>query len=50
MAVAAALSGTALLAGLAWAMAGGRAGTLTLAAGAITAMCFLSVTALAHRR
>jgi hypothetical protein len=45
-AVAAAVAGTALLAGWLWAMAGGVAGTLTLAAGAITAMLFLSFTAL----
>ncbi|MEU4625044.1 DUF998 domain-containing protein [Actinoplanes sp. NPDC023801] len=45
-AVAAAVSGTALLAGDLWAMSGGVAGTLTLAAGAITAMLFLSFAAL----
>ncbi|WP_433826597.1 hypothetical protein ACQP2E_31495 [Actinoplanes sp. CA-015351] len=46
LAAAAALSGTALLAGDLWAMSGGALGTLTLAVGAITAMCFLSVAAL----
>ncbi|TWG24625.1 DUF998 domain-containing protein [Actinoplanes teichomyceticus] len=45
-AVAAAASGTALLAGDLWAMSGGAAGTLTLAVGAITAMLFVSLTAL----
>ncbi|GIE28047.1 hypothetical protein Ait01nite_010920 [Actinoplanes italicus] len=48
-AVAAALSGTALLAGWLWAMSGGTAGTLTLAVGAIAAMLFLSWTALRSR-
>ncbi|GLW29204.1 DUF998 domain-containing protein [Actinoplanes regularis] len=43
---AAAISGTALLVGDLWAMSGGAAGTLTLAVGAITAMLFLSMTAL----
>ncbi|MEU8664915.1 DUF998 domain-containing protein, partial [Actinoplanes philippinensis] len=45
-AVAGLLSGTALLAGWLWAMAGGTAGTLTLAVGAIAAMLFLSVAAM----
>ncbi|GIE85577.1 DUF998 domain-containing protein [Actinoplanes regularis] len=45
-ATAAAISGTALLVGDLWAMSGGAAGTLTLAVGAITAMLFLSMTAL----
>jgi hypothetical protein len=45
-AAAAAVSGTALLAGWAWAMAGGAAGTLTLAVGAISAMLLVSWTAL----
>ncbi|BAL91890.1 hypothetical protein AMIS_66700 [Actinoplanes missouriensis 431] len=49
MALGAALAGTALLAGDGWAMSGGSAGTLTLAVGAITAMCFLSVAALNPR-
>ncbi|BCJ42125.1 hypothetical protein GCM10010168_64970 [Actinoplanes ianthinogenes] len=49
-ALAATLSGTALLLGDAWAMTGGPAGSLTLAAGAITAMCFLTATALHVRR
>jgi hypothetical protein len=44
-AVAAAVSGTALLTGWLWAMSGGTAGTLTLAVGAITAMLFVSWTA-----
>ncbi|GAA4591044.1 hypothetical protein BJY16_000142 [Actinoplanes octamycinicus] len=48
-AVAAALSGTALLAGDIWAMTGAPAGSLTLAAGAITAMCFLTVAAIRTR-
>ncbi len=40
------LCGTALLTGLLWAMSGGVAGTLTLAVGAIAAMCFVSAAAL----
>jgi hypothetical protein len=48
-AVAAGLAGTALLVGDAWAMSGGAAGTLTLAAGAITAMLFVSLTAAWYR-
>ncbi len=49
-AVASRLAGTALLVGDVWAMAGGRAGSLTLAIGAITAMLWVSVVAarLAH--
>lgn len=39
------LAGTALLAGDGWAMAGGTAGTLTLAVGATAAMVFVSLTA-----
>ncbi|MEU4556968.1 DUF998 domain-containing protein [Actinoplanes sp. NPDC023936] len=50
MAIGAAFSGTALLVGDGWAMSGGSAGTLTLAVGAITAMCFLSIAALNSRR
>ncbi|MEU4688156.1 DUF998 domain-containing protein [Actinoplanes sp. NPDC023714] len=49
LAVTAAISGTALLAGDAWAMSGAPAGTLTLAVGAITAMCFLTVAAASTR-
>ncbi|MEU8240376.1 DUF998 domain-containing protein [Actinoplanes missouriensis] len=49
LALGAALAGTALLAGDGWAMSGGPAGTVTLAVGAITAMCFLSVAALYPR-
>jgi hypothetical membrane protein len=45
LSIAAAVAGTALLLGDGWAMTGGPAGSLTLAAGAITAMCFLSVAA-----
>jgi hypothetical protein len=48
-AVAAVIAGTALLAGNLWAMSGGTAGTVTLAAGSITAMCFLSLVALRTR-
>ncbi|WP_328460909.1 DUF998 domain-containing protein [Actinoplanes sp. NBC_00393] len=48
-AAAAVVAGTALLAGDLWAMSGGTAGTLTLAVGAITAMCFLSLTAIRSR-
>jgi hypothetical protein len=50
LSVAAISSGTALLAGWMWAMAGGTAGTLTLAVGAIAAMCFVSLTALLPHR
>ncbi len=39
------VGGTALLVGDVWAMAGGRAGALTLAIGAITAMLWISVVA-----
>ncbi|WP_020417659.1 DUF998 domain-containing protein [Amycolatopsis sp. ATCC 39116] len=39
------LAGTALLVGDGWAMAGGPAGSLTLAVGAITAMLWISVVA-----
>lgn len=44
-AVVAVAAGTALLAGDLWAMTGGALGTLTLAAGAITAMLYVSATA-----
>jgi hypothetical protein len=44
-AVAAVVSGTALLAGNGWAGSGGTAGSLTLAVGAITALIFIAVTA-----
>jgi hypothetical protein len=52
MTAAALVSGTVLLAGDGWAMTGGALGTVTLAAGAITAMCFLAVVATRnlHRR
>ena len=45
LSVAGAVAGTALLAGDGWAMSGGAAGSLTLAAGAIAAMLFVSATA-----
>lgn len=44
-AVASRVAGTALLVGSGWAMTGGRAGSLTLAIGAITAMVWVSVVA-----
>ncbi|HEU4346557.1 MAG TPA: DUF998 domain-containing protein, partial [Actinoplanes sp.] len=50
LAVAAVLSGTALLVGDGWAMSGGAAGSLTLAVGAIAAMLFVSLTAAVYRR
>jgi Protein of unknown function (DUF998) len=50
LAVAGAVSGTALLAGWGWAMSGGPAGSLTLAIGAIAAMVFVSLTAAVYRR
>lgn len=43
-AVASRVAGTALLVGNLWAMGGGRAGSLTLAVGAITAMLWVSAT------
>lgn len=43
-------AGTALLAGDLWAMTGGRAGSLTLAAGAITAMLWISAVCADRRR
>jgi hypothetical protein len=49
-AVAARVAGTALLVGNGWAASGGRAGSLTLAIGAITAMLFISATAARYRR
>ncbi|MFE2915072.1 DUF998 domain-containing protein [Kitasatospora indigofera] len=49
-AVASRVAGTALLLGDGWAMGGGPAGTATLAAGAITAMLWLSVVAARARR
>jgi hypothetical protein len=49
MAVAAAVAGTALLLGNGWAATGGAYGTVTLAVGAITAMCFVSLVAARHR-
>jgi hypothetical protein len=50
LAVAGVASGTALLAGWGWAMAGGTAGSLTLAIGATAAMLFVSLTAAVVRR
>ncbi|MFE9559607.1 DUF998 domain-containing protein [Streptomyces sp. NPDC006487] len=44
------VAGTALLIGNGWAMAGGRAGTLTLAVGAVTALLWVSVVAYRSRR
>jgi hypothetical protein len=44
-ATASCLAGTALLLGDAWAMTGGRAGSLTVAVGAITAMLWVAVVA-----
>ncbi|HEV7965152.1 MAG TPA: DUF998 domain-containing protein [Actinoplanes sp.] len=49
-ALAAGVAGTALLVGNGWAASGGRAGSLTLAIGAITAMLFISATAARCRR
>ncbi|MDQ7805498.1 DUF998 domain-containing protein [Amycolatopsis sp. A133] len=48
-AVLSAAAGTALLLGNLWAMTGGRAGTLTLAAGVITAMLWTSAVAARSR-
>lgn len=50
LAVLALISGTALLLGDGWAMTGGALGSVTLAAGAIAAMTFLSVTAVRYLR
>lgn len=44
------IAGTALVVGDGWAMSGGRAGSLTLAVGAITAMLWISVVAARFRR
>ncbi len=49
-AIASRVAGTALLLGDGWAMSGGRAGSLTLAVGAITAMLWISVVAARCRR
>jgi hypothetical protein len=49
-AVASRVAGTALLLGNGWAMSGGKAGSLTLAVGAITAMLWVSVVAVRYRR
>ena len=49
-AVASRVAGTALLVGNGWAMTGGKAGSLTLAVGAITAMLWVSVVAARYRR
>ncbi|GGO29656.1 hypothetical protein GCM10010116_59510 [Microbispora rosea subsp. aerata] len=48
-AVASRLSGLALLLGNAWAMSGGRAGSLTLCVGVLVAMAWISVVAAAKR-
>ncbi|MFC4058524.1 DUF998 domain-containing protein [Planomonospora corallina] len=44
------VAGTALLAGNGWAMSGGTAGSLTLAAGAVTAMLWVSAVAARYHR
>ncbi|WP_066373283.1 DUF998 domain-containing protein [Herbidospora mongoliensis] len=49
-AVASRVAGTALLAGDLWAMSGGKAGSLTLAVGAISAMLWVSWVAARHLR
>ncbi|MFI1939665.1 DUF998 domain-containing protein [Streptomyces purpureus] len=49
-AIASRVAGTTLLLGNGWAMSGGKAGTLTLAVGAITAMLTISVIANRYRR
>jgi len=49
-AIASRVAGTTLLIGNGWAMGGGKAGTLTLAVGAITAMLTISVVANKYRR
>lgn len=49
-AVASRIAGTALLVGDVWAMTGGRAGSLTIAVGAIAAMLWISVVAVRYRR
>ncbi|HKT06049.1 MAG TPA: DUF998 domain-containing protein [Rugosimonospora sp.] len=48
-AVASRVAGTALLVGDLWAMGGGKAGSLTLAVGAITAMLWVSLAAARYR-
>lgn len=49
-ALASRVAGTTLLLGNGWAMGGGRAGTLTLAVGAVTAMLWISAVAFRSRR
>ncbi|MDP9843625.1 DUF998 domain-containing protein [Streptosporangium lutulentum] len=49
-AIASRVAGTALLLGNGWSMTGGKAGSLTLAVGAITAMLWISVVAVRYRR
>jgi hypothetical protein len=49
-AVASRIAATALLVGNGWAMSGGRAGSLTLAIGAITAMLWISAVAARYHR
>ncbi|HEV7977252.1 DUF998 domain-containing protein [Amycolatopsis sp.] len=48
-AIASRIAGTALLLGNGWAMSGGKAGSLTLAIGAITAMLWVSFVAARYR-
>ncbi|KQV15377.1 MULTISPECIES: DUF998 domain-containing protein [unclassified Kitasatospora] len=50
LAIASRVAGTALVLGNAWAMSGGRAGTLTLAVGVIAAMLWISVIAARYRQ
>ncbi|AWZ04331.1 MULTISPECIES: DUF998 domain-containing protein [unclassified Streptomyces] len=49
-AIASRVAGTALLIGNGWAMSGGKAGTLTLAVGVITAMAWITTVAARCRR
>ena len=49
-AIASRVAGAALLIGDGWAATGGKAGSLTLAVGAITAMLWISVVAARYRR
>jgi hypothetical protein len=49
-AIASRVAGTALLIGNGWAMSGGKAGSLTLAVGAVTAMLWISAVAARYRR
>jgi hypothetical membrane protein len=49
-AVASRVAGTALLVGYGWAVSGGKAGSLTLAVGAIIAMLWISTVAARYRR